>query len=287
MPLLRLLRLLTLKLLNHSLLASGLLVLLSTFTFSSLSAAENSILVQSTTSTANSGLYDFLLPHFESKTGVRVHIVAVGTGQAIRNASNCDADVLLVHAKSAEEKFVLDGYGVERRDLMYNDFVIVGPEDDPAGIDGETDVSVALEGIAAAQAIFASRGDNSGTHKKELQLWNAASQNPSEHSGKWYRETGSGMGTTLNIAVGMGAYAITDRATWINFKNRGNHRVLIEGDKRLFNQYGVTLVNHEKCPHSNTEQGLQFVNWLTGSEGQSLIASYRLHDQQLFYPNAN
>ena len=261
--------------------------LISTLTFTSLHATENSILVQSTTSTANSGLYDFLLPHFESKTGIRVHVVAVGTGQAIRNASNCDADVLLVHAKSAEEKFVLDGFGVERHDLMYNDFVIVGPEDDPAGIDGETDVSLALEGIANAQAIFTSRGDNSGTHKKELQLWNAASQNPSEHSGKWYRETGSGMGTTLNIAVGMGAYAMTDRATWINFKNRGNHRILIEGDKRLFNQYGVTLVNHEKCPHSNTEQGMQFVNWLTGDEGQSLIANYRLYNQQLFYPNAN
>ncbi len=247
---------------------------------------DRSILVQSTTSTANSGLYDYLLPLFESKTGIKVNIVAVGTGQAIRNASNCDADVLLVHAKSAEEKFVRDGYGTQRHDLMYNDFVIVGPAQDQAKIEGLDNAISALHKIAGKSAVFASRGDNSGTHKTEMQLWKESAIDPTSDSGKWYRETGSGMGATLNIAVGMGAYAMTDRATWINFKNRGDHKILVQGDDRLFNQYGVTLISADNCPHANVTQGTQFIDWLVGDEGQSEIANYRLNDQQLFYPNA-
>ncbi len=249
------------------------------------SGSDGSILIQSTTSTANSGLYDYLLPHFESKTGIKVHVVAVGTGQAIRNARNCDADVLLVHARSAEEQFVSEGFGIERHNLMYNDFVIVGDAEDAADIEGLTDITDALQKIATSESVFVSRGDNSGTHKKEVNLWEAATVDPQIHSGKWYRESGSGMGATLNIAIGMGAYALTDRATWINFKNRAGHVILVQGDERLFNQYGITLVNGEKCPHSNTEQGALFIDWITGTEGQSLIADYKLGGQQLFYPN--
>jgi len=249
-------------------------------------ADSNSILVQSTTSTANSGLYDYLLPHFEAETGIKVNVVAVGTGQAIRNASNCDADVLLVHAKAAEEKFVSDGLGTVRHDLMYNDFVVVGVADDPANISGMRDVSEALKKIAQHKAIFVSRGDNSGTHTKEMSLWSATDIDPTIDSGKWYRETGGGMGATLNIATAMAAYTITDRATWINFNNRGEHEILVEGDSRLFNQYGVTLVNEEQCPQTNSVQGSQFIDWLIGEDGQTLIAKYRLNDQQLFHPNA-
>ena len=261
-------------------------IILATLIASHVSADQQSILVQSTTSTANSGLYDYLLPHFEAETGNKVNVVAVGTGQAIKNASNCDADVLLVHAKSAEEKFVRDGYGIKRYDLMYNDFVLVGPANDPAQVRLQPDATAALQTIAEKRSIFASRGDNSGTHKKEIQLWQQAGTDPTRESGKWYRETGSGMGATLNIAVGMGAYTMTDRATWINFKNRSDYKILLEGDKRLFNQYGIILVNEEKCPHSNTIAGTQFVNWMLNDKGQALIASYKLKDKQLFFPNA-
>lgn len=250
-------------------------------------AGDRSILVQSTTSTANSGLYDHLLPIFKNRSGIDVHVVAVGTGQAIKNARNCDGDVLLVHAKSAEEAFVADGYGVKRSDLMYNDFIIVGPPADPAGIKGGTNAVDALKRIAAAKALFASRGDNSGTHKKELDLWASAAIDPQPASGQWYRETGSGMGATLNAAVGMGAYALTDRATWISFKNKGNFQILVEGDDALFNQYGVILVNAAKCPNVKAEFGQAFIDWLTGKDGQAAIAAYRLNGQQLFFPNAN
>ena len=216
-------------------------VLCATQLLSTASAEQQSILVQSTTSTANSGLYDYLLPHFESETGSRVNVVAVGTGQAIKNASNCDADVLLVHAKSAEEQFVRDGYGVKRYDLMYNDFVLIGPANDPAQVGIQPDAATALQTIAATHSVFASRGDNSGTHKKEIQLWQHSGTDPTSDSGKWYRETGSGMGATLNIAVGMGAYTMTDRATWINFKNRGDHKVLLEGDENPVSYTHLTL----------------------------------------------
>jgi len=201
-------------------------------------AANESIIVQSTTSTANSGLYAHILPMFEAETGIKVNVVAVGTGQAIRNARNCDGDVLLVHAKSAEEAFVADGRGVERFDLMYNDFVFVGPPEDPAKIKG-TAPSDALSKVAVAKALFASRGDDSGTHKKERALWKNAKIDPSDASGTWYRETGSGMGATLNVATGMGAYTMTDRATWISFGNKGDFEVIVEGDKSLFNQIGA------------------------------------------------
>ena len=249
-------------------------------------AAEESIIVQSTTSTANSGLYDAILPGFTDKTGIRVDVVAMGTGQAIKNAMNGDGDVLLVHAKPAEEKFVADGYGVKRSDLMYNDFILVGPPSDPAGIRGMTDATEALKKVAEVEAIFASRGDNSGTHKKELALWKAAEIDPAAASGSWYRETGSGMGATLNAAVGMGAYAMTDRGTWISYKNKADYEILVEGEDDLFNQYGIILVNTEKHPNVKTKEGQAFIDWILGGEGQQAIAGYQLDGQQLFFPNA-
>jgi tungstate transport system substrate-binding protein len=249
-------------------------------------AEEQSIIVQSTTSTANSGLYDYLLPKFKAKTGIRVDVVAVGTGQAIKNAMNGDGDVLLVHAKPAEEQFVADSYGVERFDVMYNDFVIVGPAADPARIGGMEDAKAALKKIADSHAIFASRGDNSGTHKKEQALWKAAGIDPTAASGTWYRETGSGMGATLNAAAGMSAYTLTDRGTWISFKNRGDLRILAEGDADLFNQYGVILVNPAKHPNVKAEAGQKFIDWILSDEGQNAIAGYKLDGQQLFFPNA-
>jgi tungstate transport system substrate-binding protein len=249
-------------------------------------AADKYIIVQSTTSTQNSGLFDDILPRFKAKTGIEVRVVAVGTGQAIKNAKNGDGDVLLVHAKSAEEKFVEEGWGVERFDVMYNDFVIVGPESDPAEIGGMKDAKAALKKIAESKSTFASRGDDSGTHKKEKALWKASGVDPSGASGAWYRETGSGMGATLNTGVGMGAYVLTDRATWISFKNKGNFEILVEGDPELFNQYGVILVNPDKHPRVKAELGQAFIDWITGPDGQAAIASYKVAGQQLFYPNA-
>jgi tungstate transport system substrate-binding protein len=249
-------------------------------------AADASIVVQSTTSTANSGLYDVLLPKFTETTGIKVNVVAVGTGQAIKNAMNGDGDVLLVHAKPAEEKFVADGYGVARFDLMYNDYVIVGPPADPAGIGGLKDAAAALKKIADAKAIFASRGDNSGTHQQELEIWKATGVDVESASGNWYRETGSGMGATLNTGIGMGAYVLTDRGTWISFKNKGDYRIAVEGDKALFNQYGVILVNPQKHPRVKAKEGQAFIDWILGAEGQKAIADYRIEGQQLFFPNA-
>ncbi|MBB3065407.1 substrate-binding domain-containing protein [Limibacillus halophilus] len=249
-------------------------------------ADETFILVQSTTSTQNSGLFDHVLPLFTQKTGIEVRVVAVGTGQAIKNAANGDGDVLLVHAKAAEEAFVAKGDGVSRADLMYNDFVIVGPADDPAGVAGMNNAIVALKKIAAAKARFASRGDDSGTHKKEVALWKAAGVDPTLESGSWYRETGSGMGATLNAAVGMGAYAMTDRATWISFANKADFKIQVEGDEALFNQYGVILVNPAKHPNVKADLGQAFIDWLLGSEGQAAIAAYKIDGQQLFFPNA-
>ncbi|MBY6116455.1 substrate-binding domain-containing protein [Mameliella alba] len=250
------------------------------------SAVAESIIVQSTTSTANSGLYDHLLPIFTAATGTEVNVVAVGTGQAIRNARNCDGDVLLVHAKPAEESFVADGYGTLRTDLMYNDFIIVGPASDPAGVAGMDDIQPALEKIAAAQALFASRGDDSGTHKKERALWGATSVDPASASGDWYRETGSGMGATLNAGIGMGAYVMTDRATWISFKNKQDYQIVVQGDADLFNQYGVIPVNPEKCPSVKIEAAQGFADWLLSADGQAAIAAYAVDGQQLFFPNA-
>ena len=251
------------------------------------SVAAESIIVQSTTSTANSGLYDHLLPLFKSDTGITVNVVAVGTGQAIKNARNCDGDVLLVHAKAAEQKFVDEGYGIARHDLMYNDFVFVGPPEDAAKIAGGKSAIDALKKIAQQKARFASRGDNSGTHKKELALWNKAAIDPTGASGRWYLETGSGMGATLNAAVGSGSYTITDRATWISFQNKQDFTIQVEGDTELFNQYGIVMVNPARCSRVKQESAQKFVHWMLSPKGQQAIAAYRLHGLQLFFPNAN
>ena len=248
--------------------------------------AQDAIIVQSTTSTANSGLYDHILPQFHAATGITAHVVAVGTGQAIKNARNCDGDVLLVHAKASEEAFVADGHGVARFDLMYNDFVVVGPQTDPAGITGGTDAKIALQGIADAKALFASRGDDSGTHKKERALWIAAGIDVPEGPNPWYRETGSGMGATLNTAVGLEAYTLTDRATWITFGNKQDFTIAVEHDPDLFNQYGVTLVSSAACPNVRTEAGQAFVDWLLSDAGQTAIEAFSVAGQQLFFPNA-
>ena len=249
-------------------------------------AQDQSIIVQSTTSTANSGLYDYLLPIFQDKAGIQVNVVAVGTGQAIKNAENCDGDVLLVHAKPSEEKFVEAGFGTSRTDLMYNDFVIVGPGEDPAGVGGMDDVQGAMSKIAEGGALFASRGDDSGTHKKEMALWSDTGVDPTAASGDWYRETGSGMGATLNAGIGMGAYVMTDRATWISFDNKQDYAIQVEGDEDMFNQYGVIPVNPEKCPSVNVDAAQTFADWLVSDEGQEAIGAYKVADQQLFFPNA-
>ena len=249
-------------------------------------AADPFIVVQSTTSTQNSGLFEFLLPKFTEKTGVAVRVVAVGTGQALKNGENGDGDVVFVHAKSAEEKFVADGWGVERFDVMYNDFVVIGPDGDPARVAGLTDAPAALKKIAGAGAPFASRGDDSGTHKKELELWQDAGVDVKAASGTWYRETGSGMGATLNAAVAMGAYVLTDRATWIGFGNKSDFKIVVEGDPNLFNQYGVILVNPAKHPNVKAKEGRAFIDWLLGADGQAAIAAYKINGQQLFFPNA-
>ncbi len=249
-------------------------------------AADKFITVQSTTSTQNSGLFDDLLPKFTAMTGIEVRVVAVGTGQAIKNARNGDGDVLLVHATAAEEQFVADGYGVQRFDLMYNDFVIVGPAADPAGVGGMTDAVAALRKIAAGNAVFASRGDDSGTHKKELSLWREAGIDVAAASGTWYRETGSGMGATLNIGIGMGAYVLTDRATWIAFRNKGDFGIRVEGDEQLFNQYGIIMVSPDRLRNPKIAWSRDFMDWMLGSEGQAAIAAYLVDGQQLFFPNA-
>jgi tungstate transport system substrate-binding protein len=249
-------------------------------------AEDPFIVVQSTTSTENTGLFKYLLPIFKQKTGIDVRVVAVGTGQALKNAERGDGDVVLVHAKKAEEKFVADGFGVKRIPVMYNDFVVVGPDSDPAKVAGGKDTAAALKKIAEAKAPFASRGDDSGTHKAELALWQAAGVDVKAASGGWYRSTGSGMGATLNTASGMGAYALADRGSWISFKNRGPLKIVVEGDPLLFNQYGVILVNQAKNPHVKVKEGQAFIDWLTGAEGQAAIKGFKIGGEQLFFPNA-
>lgn len=246
-------------------------------------AQDRFITVASTTSTEQSGLFDHILPMFTEKTGIEVRVIAQGTGQALETGRRGDADVLFVHARAAEEEFVAAGFSPERHPVMYNDFVVVGPDSDPAGVDGMTDVVEALKGIASAGAPFASRGDDSGTHKAERALWQQAGIEP---SGGWYRETGSGMGPTLNTAAAMDAYALTDRATWLNFDNRQTLGIRVQGDDRLFNQYGVMLVNPGKFPHIKADLGQQFIDWVISPEGQQAIASYKIGGEQLFFPNA-
>ena len=250
---------------------------------SAMSHAQGFITVASTTSTEQSGLFKDLLPAFKRATGIDVRVVAVGTGQALDMGRRGDADVLFVHDRVAEEKFVADGYGVMRLPVMYNDFILVGPKADPAGARGH-DIAVALKRIADRQAPFASRADKSGTHAAELRYWKAAGID--RPSGAWYRETGSGMGPTLNTASGMGAYALTDRGTWLSFRNRGDLVILVEGDKRLFNQYGVILVNPAKHPHVKKAAGQKFIDWLVSPAGQKAIAGYKIGGEQLFFPNA-
>ena len=249
--------------------------------------AQNFITVASTTSTEQSGLFKYLLPIFEKKTGAQVRVVALGTGQALDMARRGDADVVFVHAKSAEEKFLAEGYGVKRFPVMYNDFVLVGPKSDPAGVGGGKDILEALRKVKSASAPFVSRGDRSGTHMAELDLWKAAGIDIAADKGPWYRDTGQGMGPALNSASSMNAYILTDRGTWISFKNRGDLVILVEGDKRLFNQYGVMLVNPAKHKHVKKELGQAFVDWLVSPEGQQAIAGYKIGGEQLFFPNAN
>ncbi len=244
------------------------------------------ITVASTTSTEQSGLFKHLLPAFEKKAGFQVRVVALGTGQALDMGKRGDADVVFVHAKALEEKFVAEGYGVQRFEVMYNDFVLVGPKSDPAGVGGTKDIVAALTKIKAAQAPFASRGDRSGTHFAELQLWKAAGVDIAKDKGPWYRDTGSGMGPTLNTAAGMNAYALTDRGTWLSFKNRGDLVISVEGDQRLFNQYGVILVNPAKHAHVKKDMGQAFIDWIVSAEGQAAIAAHKIGGEQLFFPNA-
>lgn len=244
------------------------------------------ITVQSTTSTENSGLFAYLLPLFTAKTGIEVRVVAVGTGQAIKNARNGDADVLLVHAKADEEKFVSEGFGVKRHELMFNDFILAGPSSDPAGVAGGTDAVAAFKKIADAKATFVSRGDDSGTHKVELKLWAAAGIDTKAASGTWYREAGQGMGATLNMASSMSAYVLSDRATWSSFQNKGPLKMVLSGDPRLHNVYGVILVNPAKHPHVKANEGQAFIDWLISPDGQVAIAGFKINGEQQFFPSA-
>ena len=250
-------------------------------------AQEKSIVVASTTSTQDSGLFGHILPMFKAKTGIDVKVVAQGTGQALDTARRGDADVVFVHAKPAEEKFLSEGFGVKRHPVMYNDFVLIGPNSDPAGIKGSKDIVAALSAIKAKGADFISRGDKSGTHQAELNLWKVAGVDIAKDKGPWYKEIGQGMGAALNTASASNAYVLADRGTWLSFKNRGDLVIAVEGDKRLFNQYGVMLVNPEKHPSVKKDFGQQFIDWLVSSEGQKAIADYKINGEQLFYPNAS
>jgi tungstate transport system substrate-binding protein len=250
-------------------------------------AQDKAIVVASTTSTEQSGLFGFLLPAFTRKTDIGVKVVALGTGQALDVGRRGDADVVFVHDRAAEDKYVAEGWGVERRDVMYNDFVLIGPKSDPAKVAGTKDLSAALKAIADAKAPFVSRGDKSGTHAAELRYFKTANVDPLEGKGSWYRETGSGMGPALNTASSMNAYILSDRGTWLSFRNRGDLIIAVEGDKRMFNPYGVMLVNPAKHPHVKVAEGKAFIDWLVSKEGQDTIAAYRIDGQQLFFPDAN
>ena len=247
---------------------------------------SNYIVLASSTSTENSGLFAHLLPMFESQTGIKVRVVAVGTGQAIKLAKNGDADLLLVHHRPSEEKFVAQGFGVKRHDVMYNDFVIVGDKKDVARIGGLKDAPGALAKIASIKATFVSRGDDSGTHKKEIELWSLSKLNPKTGSGLWYLETGLGMGAALNMSASEGAYTLSDRGTWLGFKNKRDLRVLVEGDKRLFNPYGIILANPKRFKHIKAEAGQKFIDWLLSPVGQAAVSEFKVDGQQLFFPNA-
>jgi tungstate transport system substrate-binding protein len=249
-------------------------------------AQDKSITVASTTSTEQSGLFGHILPMFTKKTGIGVKVVALGTGQALDVGRRGDADVVFVHDRAAEDKFVAEGAGVDRRDVMYNDFVLIGPKSDPATTRGGKDIATALRSVAQAKAAFVSRGDKSGTHAAELRYFKEAGVDPARGKGTWYRETGSGMGPALNTASSMNAYILSDRGTWLTFKNRGDLGIVVEGDRKLFNPYGVILVNPAKHAHVKSAEGLAFMDWLVSPEGQAAIASYKVGGEQLFFPGA-
>ena len=272
------------KKLIHHLLISFLLAI--TINGSQALAQEKSIVVSSTTSTEQSGLFGFILPIFKMKTGIDVKVVAVGTGQALDIGRRGDADVVFVHDKPAEELFVQEGYSTKRNEVMYNDFVLIGPKSDPAKVAGGKDIQVALKKIADSKSTFVSRGDKSGTHAAELRYWKGAGVEVSA-SQAWYKETGSGMGPALNTASGMNGYILSDRATWLTFKNRGDLAILVQGDPKLFNQYGVMLVHPRKHPHVKHVEGQAFIDWITSKDGQDTIASYKVGGEQLFFPNAS
>jgi tungstate transport system substrate-binding protein len=253
---------------------------------SPLSAQDTSIVVSSTTSTQDSGLFSHILPLFKAKTGIDVKVISQGTGQALDTGRRGDADVVFVHAKPQEEKFVADGFGVKRFPVMYNDFILVGPKSDPAGVKGSKDTVAALTAIKNKSASFISRGDRSGTHAAELSLWQLAGIDIGKDKGPWYKDIGQGMGAALNTASAANAYVLADRGTWLSFKNRGELVIAVEGDNRLFNQYGVILVNPEKHPHVKKGPGQAFIDWLVSPEGQKAIADYKIGGQQLFFPNA-
>ncbi|MCK1636179.1 extracellular solute-binding protein [Bradyrhizobium sp. 157] len=264
------------------------LIAAATVVFASHAVAQDkSIVVASTTSTQDSGLFGHILPMFKARTGIDVKVVAQGTGQALDTGRRGDADVVFVHAKPAEEKFVAEGFGVRRHPVMYNDFILIGPKSDPAGIKGSRDIVAALSAIKAKAADFISRGDKSGTHQAELNLWKVAGIDIAKDRGSWYKEIGQGMGAALNTASASNAYVLADRGTWLSFKNRGDLAISVEGDKRLFNQYGVMLVNPEKHPSVKKDLGQQFIDWLVSPEGQKAIADYKINGEQLFYPNAS
>ena len=249
-------------------------------------APERFIVVSSTTSTTDSGLFNHLLPLFKAKTGIDVRVVSQGTGQALDTGRRGDADVVFVHAKAQEEKFVADGFGVTRQPVMYNDFVLIGPKSDPASVKGSTDIVAAIKAIQTKQSPFVSRGDKSGTHAAELALWKQAGIEIEQAKGPWYREIGQGMGAALNTASALNGYVLADRATWLNFKNRGDLAIMVEGDKRLFNQYGVILVNPTKHPHVKAKDGQAFIDWLISPDGQNAIGDYKINGDVLFFPNA-
>jgi tungstate transport system substrate-binding protein len=250
-------------------------------------AQEKSIVVASTTSTQDSGLFEHILPLFKARTGTNVKVVAQGTGKALDTGRRGDADVVFVHAKPAEEKFLAEGFGVKRYPVMYNDFVLIGPKGDPAGVKGTKDIVAAFEALKEKHIAFISRGDRSGTHQAELNLWKIAGIDIASAKGPWYKDVGQGMGAALNMASASNAYVLSDRGTWLSFKNRGDLVIVVEGDRRLFNQYGVMLVNPEKYPTVKKELGQQFIDWLVSAEGQKAIADYKIGGEQLFYPNAN
>ena len=253
--------------------------------FTKISFSKEFITLQSTTSTQNSGLYDYILPIFSDKYNIDVRVVAVGTGQAIKNAQNCDGDVLIVHSQTSEENFVESGYGLYRQNLMYNDFIIIGPQNDPAEINSSQNAFEVFKKIYNAKSVFSSRGDESGTHKAEIKIWNEINLETNKFNGNWYRELGLGMGATLNVAVQMDAYALSDRATWLAFNNKRDHKVLFEGDKSLFNQYGIIPVNPKKCPTVKFNLSEKFIYWMLSKEGQNKIASFKVNGHQLFFPN--